>query len=193
MKVVKPRPQPKFDFHLIEKGASLILRGLGADVVNDRNFIETPERYARALAEMFLPEDKGWAVFPEDYNDFILLRDHLLWSLCPHHLLPVKLYVSVAYIPNRNVLGLSKLARLCDDCNRGPLLQEAFTKAVLDQLYRICRGVRGAACLVEGRHGCMEMRGVRSNAHFLTYSFRGEFEANERLQDRFIAMSRTLR
>ncbi len=178
------------DQHLLEKGATLILKGLGVDP-NDRNFIHTPERYAKVLMEMFAEPDTDWATFPEAFNDFILLRDHRLYSLCPHHLLPVKLFVSVAYIPNGNVLGLSKLARLTQDCNRAPLLQEAFTKAVVDRIYQLAKGTLGAACLVEGRHGCMEMRGVKSDAHFLTYRFEGAFKEDVRLQDRFLTLCKT--
>lgn len=178
--------------HLIEKGMNLILEGLGVDR-KDRNFQDTPERYARALAEMFEPPDTNWATFPEPFTDFILLRDHRLYSLCPHHMFPVKLFVSVAYIPNGNVLGLSKLARLTSECNRGPLLQEAFTNQMIRAIESVCRGTKGVACLVEGKHGCMEMRGVKSDAHFLTYKFSGEFEKNERLQDRFLALCKTPR
>lgn len=179
------------NIHKLEKGAQLILEGLGADTHNDRNFMDTPERYARALVEMFTPPESEWAAFPEEYSDFILLRDHRLYSLCPHHLFPVKLFVSVAYIPNGHVLGLSKLARLASECNRGPLLQERFTKDVLTTLERICPGVQGAGCLVEGKHGCLEMRGVKSDAHFLTYKFSGVMEHNLHLQERFFALCKT--
>lgn|SRR5262245_29223229 len=177
------------DQHLIEKGMILILEGLGVNR-RDRNFQDTPERYARALKEMFEPPELDLPMFDEQYTDFALLRDHRLYSMCPHHMLPVKLFVSVAYIPNGKVLGLSKLARLANECNRGPILQEAFTKSIVDFLS--CRlHVRGAACLVEGKHGCMEMRGIRSDAHFFTTKFTGEFEENTRLQDRFINLCKT--
>lgn len=177
--------------HKLEKGAALILEGLGVDTRNDRNYTHTPERYARALMEMFGAPETDWATFPEKANDLILLRDHRLYSLCPHHLLPVKLFVSVAYIPNGNVLGLSKLARVTQECNQGPLLQETFTKAVVDKIAEVCRGIKGAACLVEGKHGCMEMRGARSDAHFFTYYFSGEFKESLSLQDRFLALCKT--
>lgn len=179
------------DQHLLEKGAALILKGLGADTKHDRNYQDTPERFARALVEMFKPPDTEWAVFPQEGSNLIILRDHRLYTLCPHHLLPVKLYVTVAYIPDKNVLGLSKLARVTQLCNSGPLLQEAFTRAVVDKLAEICKGIKGAACLVEGKHGCMEYRGVKSDAHFLTYAMSGEFETNLRLQDRFFALAKT--
>lgn len=180
------------DMHKIEKGAALILDGLGADRRYDRNYQGTPERYAKALAEMFEPPETEWATFPETYNDFILLRDHKIWSLCPHHLFPVKMFVSLAYVPVKEVLGLSKLARLAMDCNRMPVLQEAFTEDVVERLTDVLHGeVGGVACLVEGHHGCTEIRGVRSDAHFLTYKFSGKFEKEPRLQDRFLALCRT--
>jgi len=179
--------------HKLEQGAALILDGLGVDRKGDRNFADTPERYAKALMELFRPPSTEWASFPEEYNDFILLRDHRMYSLCPHHMFPVKLFVSIAYIPDGHVLGLSKLARLTQECNKGPLLQEKFTKDVLSFLTRICKGVKGAACLVEGKHGCLEMRGAKSDAHFLTYKFQGEFLENVHLQDRFLALCKTPR
>lgn len=181
------------DKHKLEKGAALILDGLGVDRKKDRNFQNTPERYASALTEMFTPPETEWASFQEEYNDFILLRDHRLYSLCPHHLLPIKLFVSIAYIPNGHVLGLSKLARLVHECNQQPLLQEKFTKDILSFLASICPGVKGAACLVEGKHGCLEMRGVKSDAHFLTYKFAGRFETDAALQDRFLTLCKTPR
>lgn len=179
------------DEHLIEKGMAIILEGLGVDR-RDRNFQDTPERYARALREMFDPPPLEVATFAETYTDFILVRDHRMYSLCPHHMLPVKLFVSIAYIPNGKVLGLSKLVRLAHECNRGPLLQEAFTKAIVEIIMKVCKA-EGAACLVEGRHGCMEMRGVHSDSHTLTYKFGGEFTSNERLQDRFMNLCKTPR
>src|SRR5216684_6646410 len=106
--------------HLVEKGVELILKGLDVNR-NDHNYTDTPERYARALQEMFTPEDTEWATFHEEYSEFILLRGHKMWSLCPHHLFPVKFKVSLAYVPNGEVLGLSKLARLLHECNNGPL------------------------------------------------------------------------
>lgn len=181
-----------FDQHKLEVGTRLILEGLGVDK-NDRNFRDTPERYARALMEVFSPKDTDWAAFPEENSDFILLRDHRLYSLCPHHLLPVKLYVSVAYIPNGRVLGLSKLARIAHACNTTPVLQETFTADLLEGLELITRGTHGSACLVEGKHLCMEMRGVKSDGHVLTYKFKGEFEENTALQERFFALCRTPR
>jgi GTP cyclohydrolase IA len=175
--------------HLLEKGVELILRGLEIDP-NDHNYTLTPERYTKALDEMFNPRETDWATFEEAFSDFILLRGHQMYSLCPHHLFPVKFNVSLAYIPNGHVLGLSKLARLLHECNRGPLLQEAFTKQVIDKVHQICKGVQGAACFIQGEHGCLSMRGVRSDADFVTYRLDGLFVQDKDLERRFFDLVR---
>jgi|SRR5882724_6686361 len=173
----------------IERGVELILKGLDCDLA-DRNFLSTPERVARYYAELFAPKDREWATFPEDFNDFILLRGHTLFTLCPHHLLPVELNVSLAYIPDGHVLGLSKLARIMDECNTGPVLQEKFTKDCLAALIRICPNIQGAACFVEGRHDCTRIRGVRSEAAFVTYRLEGKFREQPELEERFFQLAR---
>ena len=174
--------------NLIENGVSLILKGLGIDM-NDPNYTNTPDRVARWYVEMFAEQDTEWAIFPEQYSDFVLLRRHSLWTLCPHHLLPVEMVTSVAYIPGGYVLGLSKLARLIMDCNRGPILQEKFTSDVVEKIYEICVGTQGAACFVEGIHGCAKYRGVRTTGSFITSKCRGKFDEDKRLQDRFFYLA----
>lgn len=175
--------------HLIEKGVDLILKGLEVSR-NDHNYTDTPERYAKALYEMFNPQETEWATFEEAFTDFILLRGHQLYSLCPHHLFPVKFVVSLAYIPDGHVLGLSKLARLLHECNRGPLLQEAFTKQVIDKVHQICPSVQGVACFITGEHGCLSMRGIRSEADFITYKLDGAFLQDKNLENRFFNLVR---
>ena len=160
---------------LIEQGIRLVLKGLGCKMT-DQNFLDTPERYARAMVEMFSPPDIDYPTFEETYSDFVLLRGHKLWSLCPHHLFPVHFSVDLAYVPNGEVLGLSKLARLLHDINRGPLLQEKFTLDAIQKVKEILPNVRGVACKVEGEHGCAKMRGVHTSASFMTYNFYGSFK-----------------
>jgi GTP cyclohydrolase IA len=179
----------KLDAHLIERGVELVLRGLGVDLA-DHNYIETPERVARMYAEIFAPREREWATFSEDFSDFILLKGHVLYGLCPHHLLPVELNVSLAYIPDGHVLGLSKLARVCDEVNVGPMLQERFTVDVLTRLEELCPGIRGAACLVDGQHGCTKVRGVKSDGRFTTYRLSGVFKDDAELERRFFELAK---
>lgn len=177
------------DLDKIERGVELILRGIGCDL-KDHNYLETPERVARMYHEMFRCKNTGWATFPEDYNDFIMLKNHKMFSFCPHHLLPVEFTVAVAYIPDGNVLGLSKLARLLDECNSGPLLQEKFTRDIVRMVAEVCEGIKGAACLIEGVHGCARIRGVKSTGSFTTYKLSGVFADDPKLESRFFDLAR---
>lgn len=174
--------------NLIEDGVALIMKGLGVDR-SDPNYRDTPERVARWYVEMFEGQESEWATFPEKFSDFILLRRHRLWTLCPHHLIPVEMIVSVAYMPNGEVFGLSKLARLLIECNDRPILQERFTNAVVEKIEEILPSVKGAACIVEGLHGCAKIRGVRSTGSFITSKCAGSFDTDKRLQDRFFQLA----
>lgn len=173
---------------MIERGVSLILRGIGANLA-DRNFLETPERVARFYLEMFGRRENEYATFTEEYSEFILLRGHRMFSLCPHHLLPVEFTTSIAYIPNGAVLGLSKLGRLLDECNSGPLLQEKFTKEIITQMHFNCPRVKGVACLVTGTHSCIRIRGIKSDASFVTYRLDGSFKKDLALENRFFQLA----
>jgi len=176
--------------YLIEEGIKLVLQGLECDL-RDPNFEETPQRFARAMRQIFLPQkEQTWNDFEETYNDLILLRGHRLYTLCPHHLLPVRLDVSIAYIPNGRVIGLSKLARVMHEVNRAPLLQEKFTYEVLDLLLQLTGAVSGA-CLVAGEHGCMRIRGVRTDGDVITTRYVGLFNEPDRQTQflRLIAMN----
>lgn len=175
------------DLSKIERGVELILKGLDCDPT-DRNFTDTPERVARFYGEMFGAKEREWAVFPEEYNDFILLKHHTLHSLCPHHLLVVEFDVSLAYVPNGNVLGLSKLARIFDEANTKPVLQEKLTKDVVERLSEVCKGVQGVASLVIGQHDCTKVRGIKSQGKFVTYRLEGLFKEDKSLEDRFFRL-----
>lgn len=172
----------------IERGIRLVLKGLGCDT-KDNNFLETPERYGRAMVEMFSPPDIDYTTFTEEYSEFILLKGHHLWTLCPHHLFPVKFVVDLAYIPNGAVLGLSKLARLLHDINRGPLLQEKFTNDIVNKMKGEVSGVQGVACRIEGIHGCAQMRGVHTSGSFITYKMSGKFN-DAAIEQRFFELIR---
>lgn len=184
----KTKGTGKFNASLIEDGVALIIKGLGVDQ-SDPNYRDTPERVARMYAEMFAPKEREWATFDEEYSDFILLKGHVLYSLCPHHLVPVEFVINLAYVPNGHVLGLSKLARICDEVNTGPILQERFTVDVLTRLSDLVPGIHGAACLVYGQHGCTKIRGVRSAAWFTTYRMTGCFKDDPALEERFFSLA----
>jgi GTP cyclohydrolase I len=184
---LKSKRRPGIDADSIERGVHLILEGLGVDMT-DQNYLETPERVARFYLEMFGKQDTEFATFEEKDTDFVLMRGHRMWTLCPHHLVPVELVVSMAYIPSGHVLGLSKLIRILNETNNGPLLQERFTREALTTLKRILPKVGGSGILVHGQHGCTKVRGVQSNAWFTTYRFEGKMESDPKLQERFFQL-----
>lgn len=172
----------------IELATKMLLEALEVDPL-DHNFLLTPQRVARVYAEMFAPADTEWPVFDEQYTDIVLMRGHECWTLCPHHLLPVRLMVSVAYLPNGKVLGASKLARVVHDCNRSPMTQEALTDAVVKRLRELTHNTsHGEAVFVEGEHGCFRIRGVRTGASLVTYKFSGIFGRETEMQRRFLDM-----
>lgn len=174
---------------LIEQAVELLLRGLGCEL-SDPNFRDTPERVARTYVELFERPDTDFPTFVEEYSDFILLTGHRMYSLCPHHLLPVEFRVHLAYVPGGKVLGLSKLARILDECNKGPLLQEKFTRLATEKLHQVCSGAKGTACFIEGTHGCARIRGIRSVASFMTYHLTGVFKQDVLLAERFFQLLR---
>lgn len=203
----------------IEEGIRLVLEGLEVDL-DDHNFTETPQRYAKAMAEMFAQHNGAPTSFEETYTDFILVRGHEIYTLCPHHLLPVRMHVSLAYIPDGKVLGLSKLVRVMQQANQGPVMQERFTYGVRERLehaletfsspdgfkgsgpvakpvpnpipegWEYAANQKGICVLVEGWHGCMSMRGVKSDASTITMATSGLFETDSKMLDRFMFLVR---
>ncbi len=173
---------------LIEEGIRLVLKGLEVNL-QDHNFATTPQRAAKVFQEVFCPPDTEWPVFDEDFTDLVVMRGHKFFTFCPHHLLPVKLTASVAYIPNGKVVGASKLIRMIHECNLGPMTQEMLTSQIVHSIDNLTGGTSsGSAVCLEGRHGCMELRGVHSAASMLTTKFTGIFETDIDLQGRFFRL-----
>jgi GTP cyclohydrolase IA len=150
------------------------------------NFINTPERVARAYAEIFegLFDDGSKVTgilsktFPSKSSEMITVGPVQVWSMCPHHLLPVMLRVWISYIPNKKVLGLSKLARLVELTAKKPALQEETTLEIASLLQKGLQP-KGSACLIRGRHLCMEMRGVKKDAWTTTTALEGVLKKAE--------------
>ena len=158
----------------IEEGVKLILQGLEVDP-EDRNYAETPQRFAKMLKEMFVPNESKFPTFEESYSGLILARGHKIFTLCPHHLALVELEIDMAYLPTKEVYGLSKLGRIANSLNTKPLLQEEFTRILAENLSAI-PGCRGSAVVVQGLHGCMRVRGIRTHGDIITSRATGEFQ-----------------
>jgi len=173
------------DPDLIQEGARLILRGLDVDL-EDRNYVGTPQRYAKFLLEMF-DNKPALTSFPEKHNQMIVLTGHECWTLCPHHLLPVRFIMHAAYIPRGQVLGVSKIARMFDVVNTQPLLQETATEEIVELLFNET-GEMGAACILEGEHLCMKMRGIKSQGTVTTSAMRGVMMSNPQARSEFLQL-----
>ena len=177
--LVPPTPR-HLDLSLIRAGVDMILQGLAVDPA-DHNFLKTPERVAAVYKELFTPSDTGWSVFDEDYTDQVIIRGHVFYTLCPHHLLPVRIEAAVGYIPNGKVIGASKLVRMIHEVNRCPMTQERLTAEIAGSIKKYTQGTsRGEAVLLQGEHDCFRMRGVRTTASMVTDKFSGEFDTPER-------------
>lgn len=156
-------------------GVKLILEGIGVDP-EDPDFKETPERVAEFYHELLLNK-----LSADDYKyfskhgDMVLASGIKVYGLCPHHLLPVEYVVDIAYIPLSNVVGISKLIRAIQEEVRFPKLQEKFTEDVADRLVHLT-GSSSVLVVVRGRHFCMVMRGVKTDATIITTATRGEFK-----------------
>lgn len=169
----------------IISGARLILEGLGVDI-NDHNFATTPERVLKVYKELFAPPETEWPVFDEQYTDIVVMRGAEFYTMCPHHMLPVKIVFSAAYIPNGKVIGASKLIRMAYDANRAPMTQEKLTAEISQRIDELTgKTSLGSAVWLKGQHGCFSMRGVRQPcADMVTAKFTGIFERLD-MRDQF--------
>lgn len=170
------------DLAAIEDAVRTILRAVGEDP--DRSgLLDTPRRVARMYQEMFSglrsdPARHLKVVFPEEYDELVLVRDISFTSMCEHHLLPFTGVAHLAYLPNGCVTGLSKLARLVDDVARRPQVQERMTQTIADTIEAEL-GSAGVAVVIEAEHSCMSIRGVRKPGSLtVTSALRGVFRSN---------------
>jgi len=144
----------------MEEGVRRILSGLEVDL-NDPNFIDTPMRVAKMWKDHLAPYP-DWVVFPHiGRGGILLLKDHICWGFCPHHLLPVRYEFKIAYLPEDRVVGLSKLARLADYFATQLLIQEDIAPAITQDIEYNLKPI-GTAVLITGEHMCTRIRGVRS-------------------------------
>ena len=168
-----------YDAEGVRRAVRDLLVAIGEDPLRD-GLRETPERMARAYAEMFsgLGQDPARhveKVFDVGHEEMVLVRDIPMYSVCEHHLLPFHGVAHVAYIPGEDgrVTGLSKLARLVDGYARRPQVQERLTAQVADAMVERL-GVLGVLVVVEAEHLCMSMRGVRKpGSNTVTSAVRG--------------------
>jgi GTP cyclohydrolase I len=161
-----------------------ILNLVGEDKTRE-GLLKTPERASKAmkfLTEGYEKDPKQIlqsAMFEEDYNEMVIVKDIELYSLCEHHLLPFFGKAHIAYIPNGYIVGLSKLPRIVDVFSRRLQVQERLTEQILDCINNTLNP-KGVAVVIEASHMCMMMRGVqKQNSTTTTSGFRGGFKDTE--------------
>ncbi len=157
--------------------------------------LKTPERVAKAMAfltrgyAMSLDDVVGDAMFQEEHENMVMVRDIELYSMCEHHMLPFFGKAHVAYIPNRKIVGLSKLPRIVDMFARRLQVQERLT----DQVAKAIESVldpRGVGVVIEAYHMCMMMRGVeKQNSRTITSALRGVFRDDGKTRDEFLRLA----
>jgi GTP cyclohydrolase I len=170
-----PKVTEKLSAHVKE-----ILRLIGEDSSRE-GLLKTPERVAKAL--QFLTKGYGEngaeiiesALFEEDYKHMVVVKDIELFSMCEHHMMPFIGKAHVAYIPNGQVTGLSKIARVVDCFSHRLQIQERMTKQIRDCIQEALQPL-GVMVVVEAQHMCMQMRGVQKQGSITTTSdFCGAF------------------
>lgn len=161
-----------------------IIDEIGEDVDRE-GLLKTPERAAKAM--LFLTQGYKQdaveilksAMFQEDYDDMVIIKDIELYSLCEHHMLPFFGKAHIAYIPNGYIVGLSKIPRVVDVFARRLQVQERLTHDILECINNTLKP-KGVAVVIEASHMCMMMRGVqKQNSVTTTSGFRGQFEKIE--------------
>ena len=147
--------------------------------------LKTPERAAKAISFLTEGYDKNphkilkSAMFKESYSEMVIVKDIELYSLCEHHLLPFFGKAHIAYIPNGQIVGLSKLPRVVDVFSRRLQVQERLTEQILDCINDTL-SPKGVAVVIEASHMCMMMRGVqKQNSSTTTSGFRGAFKETD--------------
>ncbi len=158
-----------------------ILQNIGENPERE-GLLKTPERVAKAM--LFLTH--GYAINPtdilksamfqdEDYKHMIIVKDIELYSMCEHHILPFFGKAHVAYIPDKYITGLSKIARVVEAYSRRLQIQERLTNEIRDCIHNTLKPL-GVAVVIEAQHICMQMRGIqKQNSVTTTSAFTGEF------------------
>ena len=169
----------------------VIIEEIGEDP-NREGLLKTPERVAKAMQYLTHGYDTDpseilkSAMFAEDYNQMVLVKDIELYSLCEHHMLPFFGKAHIAYIPNGHIVGLSKIPRVVDTFSRRLQVQERLTNEIRDCIEETLNP-KGVAVVIEAKHLCMQMRGVqKQNSVTTTSAFSGAFMESEKTRAEFM-------
>ena len=175
----------------IESLTQSLLKELGEDPERE-GLIKTPSRVAKAWEYL----SKGYnqnveklinnAIFSENYDQMVVVKDIEFYSMCEHHLLPFFGHAHIAYIPNGKIIGLSKIPRLVDMFARRLQVQERMTQEIANSL-NDALNPSGVAIIIEAQHMCMQMRGVEKKKSYMsTSSMVGIFRSDNKTRKEFL-------
>jgi GTP cyclohydrolase I len=174
-----------------------LLENLGEDVARE-GLLRTPERVERSLMELTQGQKQtvedvvGHGVFEEDCSEMVLVKDIEFYSLCEHHMLPFFGRVHVAYIPNKKIIGLSKLPRIVDVFARRLQVQERMTVQIAEAIQQVLQP-KGVGVVADASHLCMMMRGVqKQNSSTMTSCLLGSFRSDFRTRSEFLGLVRSI-
>lgn len=180
------------DKEKICEGVKLILEGIGEDI-NREGLIETPDRIARMYEEIFSglgqnAEEILSKTFTIKEDNLVIEKDITFYSMCEHHLVPFYGKASIAYIPNKKVVGLSKLARTVELYSKKPQLQERLTSEIANAIMENL-DAKAVMVTIEAEHMCMTMRGVKKpGAKTITLAYKGKFEEDLELRKEVLSL-----
>lgn len=189
---MRVKRKDNIDKKKIEKGVSLILEAVGADLKR-RDIATTPRRvaalYEEILSGQFKDARKELEVILEQRHDeIILLKNIPLYTLCEHHLLPFIGKAHIAYIPDRRITGLSKIARVVEVLSKRLQVQERLTTEIADVIMKKLKP-KGVMVVIEAEHLCMSMRGVKKPGTVATTSvIRGIFRKNQKARQETLSL-----
>jgi GTP cyclohydrolase I len=180
----------------LEEHFRALIEAAGEDP-DRQGLAKTPQR----AAEAFRYFTKGYrqdvatvlnkAIFEEDYDDMVIVKDIEFYSLCEHHLVPFFGRCHVGYLPDGKIVGLSKIARLVEMFSRRLQVQERLTHEIAHALEEAIQP-RGVAVVMQARHLCMMMRGVeKQGSQMVTSSVLGAFRERDRTREEFMSLLRT--
>jgi GTP cyclohydrolase I (EC 3.5.4.16) len=166
--------ETELDFDKIQRSTTKILEAIGENPERE-GLLKTPSRVAKAYAEILAgyrmnPEELiNNALFSVDYDEMVIVKGIEFYSMCEHHMLPFYGVAHVAYIPSGKVIGLSKIPRIVEMYSRRLQVQERMTLQIADFIQEVLKP-KGVAVVVEGKHLCMMMRGVKKREASMTTS-----------------------
>ncbi|MCF7804502.1 MAG: GTP cyclohydrolase I FolE [Candidatus Marinimicrobia bacterium] len=170
-----------------------LLKNIGEDPERE-GLLETPRRVADAWNyfskgyNLDLDDLVNDALFDVEYNEMITIKDIDFFSMCEHHLLPFFGRAHVAYIPDNKVIGLSKIPRIVDMYSRRLQVQERMTQQIANTIDEVLHP-QGVGVIIEGRHMCMQMRGVeKQNSYATTSAMFGVFGEDQRTREEFLTL-----